>query len=140
MKGNGFRHDDLPKHLEATAAQLVDVVVEVRRALGAGLFESVYVDALCHELGLRGIPWRRDFRVPLLYKGQPLGKAFVPDILVAEEIIVEAKAVESLHPTHFAQILTYLRLSGKPLGFLVNFHAVPLSNGIHRKVNFRASL
>jgi GxxExxY protein len=76
--------------------------------------------------------------VPVAYKGRVLSRRFRIDLLLDGKIIVEAKAVENLHPAHFAQLLTYLRLADKPLGFLINFNAIPLGEGIHRRVNTRS--
>lgn len=130
-----FRHQDLPAELNLLAAEVVDAIGEVRRELGAGLVESIYEECLMDELARRGIPARAQVHVAVHYKGRRLAKRFRVDILVAEAIIIEGKAMEALAPVHFAQLDTYLRLSGMPLGFLVNFNALPLRSGIHRRVN-----
>lgn len=114
---------------------LVEAVGDVRRELGAGLMEGVYCEALGVELEGRGIPFERAPGFPIRYRGRELRRRYFPDFVVARTVILEAKAVETLPPVAFAQLLTYLRLSGAPLGFLVNFNAVPLREGIHRRVN-----
>ena len=127
--------DDVDPALDGLARVLVEACFEVRRELGAGLVESVYVECLAEELRARGVAVAVEVPLPVIYKGNALDKRFRIDLLVGDRIVVEAKAVEDLHPLHAAQLLTYLRLSGKPLGFLVNFSAVPLRTGIHRYAN-----
>ena len=134
----GFLHEDLDPDLDTLARIVVDACGEVRRELGAGLMESVYVQCLAEELRARGIRVDLEVPVPIAYKGRTLDKRFRIDLLVEGRIVVEAKAVEDLHPMHAAQLLTYLRLSGRPLGFLVNFSAVTLGTGIHRFANTKA--
>jgi GxxExxY protein len=133
-----FLYEDLDPGLDALARTLVDACGEVRRELGAGLMESVYVQCLAQELRDRGVAVALEVPIPIAYKGRALEKRFRVDLLIEDRIIVEAKAVEDLHPMHVAQLLTYLRLSGKPLGFLVNFNAIPLGTGIHRFVNTKS--
>jgi GxxExxY protein len=87
-------------------------------------------------LAQRGIPFERQVAMPVAYKGAQLDCGYRLDIVLADEIIVELKAVESIAPIHEAQILSYLRISGKPLGYLINFNVRLLKNGIHRFANF----
>lgn len=126
---------ELPEEIERVATAIVGSVGEVRRELGAGLAEAVYVECLTEELRLAGLRVDREVPVPLSYKGRALGRTVRLDMIVDDVVVVEAKAVLELHPSHYAQLLTYLRLSGRPLGFLVNFSAVPLATGIHRRIN-----
>jgi len=132
-----LRHDDIDPRLNELGEGLVECIGDVRRELGAGLMEGVYLDCLAEELRQRGVPCEAEVRVPLVYKGRLLGRHLRLDLLVGGEIVVEGKAVDVLHATHFAQLLTYLRLADKPLGYLVNFNAVPLADGIHRRLRAR---
>ena len=125
---------DVPEDVNATAREAVDLVGDVRRALGAGLPERFYHLAVAHELGKRSIPFASRPRLHVAYDGKPLG--FVePDFIVRGHLVLELKAVEAILPIHEAQLLTYLTASGLPLGVLVNCNAIPLGTGIRRKVN-----
>ena len=97
--------------------------------------ERVYEEAFCHELALRRLPFQRQQRVPVVYKGVKLDADLRFDILVAGQLVVEIKAKEELSPTDQPQLLTYLRLLKLRLGLLINFHSLYLKNGIHRIVN-----
>ena len=114
---------------------ILDSIFEVYQHLGPGLLESVYEEALMFELSSRGIHARRQVPVRATYKGKDLGMDFVIDILVEESIVLELRSVEELHPVHYKQLLTYLKLAEKRLGFLVNFNEHILKNGIKRVVN-----
>ena len=121
--------------LNALGAEILDSCISVHKELGPGLLESVYVFALKKELELRGIPSEAEVRIKLFYKGYDTGKYYDIDLLVKKEIIVEAKAVEEIHPVHEAQIISHLKLTDKRLGYLVNFNVVRLKEGFHRFVN-----
>jgi GxxExxY protein len=108
--------------------------IEVHRELGPGLFEAVYEECLCRELMLRGMSFRRQIELPVVYKGLKLGHAYRLDIVVGGKVIVEVKAVERILPFHKAQLLTYLRITGTPVGQLVNFNSPVLTEGIVRRV------
>ena len=108
--------------------------IEVHRQLGPGLLESAYLECLCRELVLRGIPFEREKPLPLEYKGVRLECGYRLDLLVEGCVVVEIKSVEALAPVHDAQLLTYLRLGGWHVGLLINFNVAVLKNGIHRKV------
>ena len=114
---------------------ILDSIYEVYKQLGPGLLESIYEEALMIELASRGIHARRQVPVRATYKGKDLGMDFVIDILVEESIVLELKSVEQLHPVHYKQLVTYLKLADKRLGFLVNFNEHILRNGIKRVVN-----
>ena len=114
---------------------ILDSIFEVYQILGPGLLESVYEEALMFELASRGIQARRQVPVRATYKGKDLGMDFVMDILVENSIVLELKSVEELHPVHYKQLLTYLKLADKRLGFLVNFNEHILKNGIKRVAN-----
>jgi len=115
--------------------QILGAAIEVHKALGPGLLESVYESALRIELDARGIESRRQIELPLLYKGRRLDGALRVDLLVADLVIVEVKSVEQFAEIHLAQLLTYLRLADKRLGLLINFNATTLRNSVRRVVN-----
>lgn len=105
----------------------------MHRQLGPGLLEGVYEKALCIEFDLREIPFRRQSGVGITYKGRPVGKGKL-DLLVGERLIVEQKAVEKLAPIHSAQMISYLRMTKRNLGLLINFNVPMLKEGIKRVV------
>lgn len=115
--------------------QVIGAAIEVHRALGPGLLESAYRECLCHELKLKGIPFRREGSLPLNYKGMTLDGGYRLDLLVANTVLLELKAVAKLLPIHEAQLLTYLRLQSLQIGLLINFNVAVLRNGIKRLVN-----
>jgi GxxExxY protein len=115
-------------------AQILDASIAVHRELGPGLLECAYEFALMQELVTKGLKVRRQVPVQLFYKGLNLGKAYEIDLPVEEEIIVEIKAVLDMHPIYTAQIITYLKLFNKKLGYLVNFNEALLKNGFKRIV------
>jgi GxxExxY protein len=115
---------------------ILDASIAVHRELGPGLLESAYELALAKELRLRNIPIRSQVPVELMYKGVALGKAYVMDILVKEEIIIEIKSVDVITPIFESQLITYLKLADKKLGYLINFN-VPLLKDGFRRVVFR---
>lgn len=121
--------------IEYCAKQLVDAGYRVHKELGPGLLESVYLFCFMEELNLRGIKAKQEVVQPLYYRGGKLDKEFRLDILVENEIIIEIKAVEILLPIHIAQLISYLKLSDKRLGFLINFNVPVFKDGIHRYVN-----
>ena len=113
----------------------IGAAIEVHRCLGPGLLETVYEEALCHELYLRGIPFTRQQRVPISLQGIKLAAELRLDLLGANQVVVDLKAKESVTPVDKAQLLTYLRLCDLRLGLLINFHVVVLKDGICRVVN-----
>jgi GxxExxY protein len=113
---------------------IIGAAIEVHRELGPGLLESAYEECLCHELNLRGVPFRRQQPLPVVYKGLQLDCAYRLDVLVGDAVVVEVKAVESLLPVHEAQLITYLKLSSKKVGLLINFCVPVLKDGIVRRV------
>ena len=115
--------------------RILDAAICVHRELGPGLLESAYELALMRELTLRDINVQKQVPVLLSYKGISLGKAYEIDLLVENEIIVEVKAVLEMHPVNTAQIITYLKLSKKKLGYIINFNEALLKNGFKRIVH-----
>ncbi len=112
--------------------RIIACAIEVHRALGPGLLESAYEDCLCHELGLCGVAFQRQVPLTVRYKTITLGTVYRMDLVVEDQVVVEIKAVEQLLPVHSAQLLTYLKLSGKGTGLLLNFFVPVLKNGIKR--------
>jgi GxxExxY protein len=121
------------RHRELTE-RIIGLAIEVHRHTGPGLLESFYSAALCRELERAGIRVRREVGIPAIYKGEPLPLGFRADILADETVILEIKAVPALLPAHDLQLQTYLRMSGLPIGLLLNFHALRLKDGLRRFV------
>ncbi|MEI9985105.1 MAG: GxxExxY protein [Aliidongia sp.] len=118
--------------IETLARAVVDSGLKVHRALGPGLLESAYEHCLAHELHAGGISLRRQVIQPIVYGDTKLDAGYCLDILVEDSIVIEIKAVEALSPVHEAQLLTYLKLSGCRLGFLINFNTVLFKHGLRR--------
>ena len=114
---------------------ILDAAITVHRELGPGLLESAYQIALKRELELRGLKVRAKVPVELIYKEMPLGKAYEMDLLVEEEVIVENKSCDGITPIFMAQVITYLRLFNKNLGYLINFNVPLLKDGFKRVVH-----
>ena len=121
------------KHEELTE-QIIGAAIEVHKALGPGLLEGVYEECLCHEFKLRNLVFERQLLVPVFYKGVTLDCGYRLDIVVASSVILELKSIERVLPIHEAQLLTYMRLLSKSVGFIINFNVPVLRNGIIRKV------
>ena len=119
---------------KALTDRIIGAAIEVHKALGPGLLESVYEVCLCRELGLRGLRFEKQIDIPAEYKGVKLDCAYRLDLLVEGKVIVEVKSVETLLPIHEAQLLTYLRLAGKRVGLLINSNVPVLKKGIIRRV------
>jgi len=117
------------------AHQIVDAAYQVHVALGPGLLESVYQHILAAELNERGLHVEMQRPVPILYKGFEFEIGFRADMVVENLVIVEIKSVEAVHPVHKKQLLTYLRLTDKRLGLLINFNVELIRDGISRVVN-----
>ncbi|MBP9926211.1 MAG: GxxExxY protein [Cyclobacteriaceae bacterium] len=121
--------------LNAISKDILGAAISVHKEMGPGLLESVYQQCLAKELFLREIKLQTMVPVALQYKGHTLNKDYVIDILVEDEIIIELKAVETILPVHEAQIISYLKLADKRLGFLINFNVPLLKDGFRRFVN-----
>ncbi|MFP4555857.1 MAG: GxxExxY protein [Bacteroidales bacterium] len=115
--------------------EVIAAAIDVHRELGPGLLESVYQSCFCEELSSRNISFVSQSKLPINYKGKKLNKDFIIDILIENKLIVELKAVEKILPVHEVQLVTYLKLSGKKLGLLINFNEPLLKNGIRRRIN-----
>ena len=123
-------HDGLHARL---TEQILDCAIEVHRHLGPGLLESIYESALCFELTVAGLAFKRQIGVPLYYKGTLLSE-HRPDLVVADAVIVEVKAVDRFNQIHTAQVLTYLRVTGLRVGLILNFNSAVLKHGIRRVI------
>lgn len=114
---------------------IIDCSMAVHTALGPGLLEGAYHACLVHELRKRGLSVESGVRVPVLYDGLSIDLGYRIDILVEQQVIVELKAVERIHPIHQAQLLSYMKLHGRKVGLLINFNVVHLKDGITRLVH-----
>ena len=125
-----------PRINQITAA-IVNSAMRVHSLLGPELLESAYDACLAHELRTRGFRVETQVGLPVVYDGEKLDLGYRIDLLVENQVIVEVKCVEAIHPVHEAQLLSYLRLSGKNVGLLINFHVARLKDGIKRMVDGR---
>ena len=121
--------------LNAISGQIVDAAMRVHTVLGPGLLEGAYEVCLAHELRKRGLRVETQVPLPVSYDGVRVDLGYRLDLLVENEVVVELKAIETVLPVHKAQLLSYLRLGGKRLGLLINFHVGRLRDGITRLVN-----
>jgi GxxExxY protein len=115
--------------------RIIGAAIEVHRNLGPGLLESTYEECLCYELSQLGFSFQRQLELPVRYKSVDLDCGYRLDLVVEGLVVLELKSVSELLPVHSAQLLTYLRLSGKPVGLLINFNVPVLKNGLKRLVN-----
>jgi GxxExxY protein len=122
-------------NINTLTGDIISAAIEVHKALGPGLLESVYEECLCHELEMRTIPYERQKELPIEYKGVKLSCGYRLDVLVSNRVILEIKSCESLERIHEAQLLTYLKLTGIKLGLLINFNVPVLKDGIKRIAN-----
>lgn len=121
--------------LNRLSSIILNAAITVHKEMGPGLLETVYQQCLARELRSRELNVAEMVPVPLKYKGTPLNKDYIIDILVEDEIILELKAIEGILPLHEAQLISYLKLSNKRLGFLINFNVPLLTLGFKRYVN-----
>ncbi|MGB7586731.1 MAG: GxxExxY protein [Terriglobales bacterium] len=119
---------------EPTTEAIIGAAIEVHRELGPGLLESAYEECFCHELHLRSLNFQRQVELPVFYKGLKLDCGYRLDVMVENAVVIELKAIEQILPIHHAQLITYLRLTGKKVGLLINFNVAILKNGIVRRV------
>jgi GxxExxY protein len=133
MGGGETKRVEPGTEVDKLAHEVIGAAIEVHRHLGPGFLEPVYEEALCVELALRKIPFSRQHVVFLDYKGHQIGQSRL-DVLVLDCLIVELKAVEALAPIHTAQVLSYLKVTKRQLGLLMNFNVPVLRGGIKRVV------
>ncbi len=124
----------LPDHIEETAKGIVDAVFRVHKSVGPGLLESVYEKCLIYELEKHGYSVKSQLNIPFLYDSKNLDLNLRIDLLVEDSIIIELKAVENLIPLYHAQLISYLKLTNKPLGFLINCNVPRIKDGIQRVI------
>ena len=115
--------------------RIIGLAIEIHRQLGPGLLESAYEECLSYELRQSGIVFERQKSLPVIYKTVRLDCAYRLDLMIENQLIIEVKSVERLMPIHEAQLITYLRLTGLPVGLLLNFNTNVLKNGIRRLVH-----
>lgn len=119
---------------DTLTSEIIGAAIEVHKELGPGLIESVYEVCLEKQLRQIGLRVEKQKKQPVFFKGELMNKDFYLDMLVEDKIILELKCVDSILPIHEAQLLTYLKLSGKKIGLLINFNEVLLKDGIKRKI------
>jgi len=122
--------------LNEISEKIIGGAIQVHRTLGPGLLESTYEACLKYELEKRGLKVRSQVGLPVIYDGMKIDLGYRLDILVEDAVIVELKAVTAVTPLHEAQLLSYLKLSGKHLGLLINFNVMLLKDGIKRRINY----
>ena len=127
-----MNHRDTEAQRESLTEKIIGAAIEVHRALGPGLLESAYQECLCVELGLCDLRFASQLELPVEYKGHKANAGYRLDLVVADAVVVELKAVERLLPLHEAQLLTYMRLGGYTTGLLLNFNVPVLKDGIRR--------
>ena len=125
-------HTRLTEREEFLGRQIVDIAIKIHKELGPGLLESVYAKCFYYELIKREISFDKQREVPIIYQSLQIDDGLRLDMIVEEKIIVEFKAQENFHPVWEAQLLSYLKLTGKRLGFLLNFHVTLMKDGIKR--------
>lgn len=126
--------EDLPEAVEAIGRSILAAALEVHRALGPGLLESTYEICLAHALAKRGHKVDRQLALPIVFDDMPLDAGYRIDMLVDDTVVIEVKAVEAVAPIHEAQLLTYMRHSGRQLGYLINFNVPLLKQGIRHRI------
>ncbi len=131
--GKMNRRDAESAEVRELSYGVIGAAMEVHRILGAGFLESVYADALAFELEHRQIRFEREVEVSVNYKGRKVGTGRM-DLVIDDTIIIELKAVENLRPVHDAQVISYLKMTGYPLGLLINFNVPLLKEGIRRLI------
>jgi len=130
----------MQRPLNEVTGIIVDAAIAVHRDLGPGLLESAYEACLLFELHSRGLSAVRQVELPIVYRGVTIEVGYRLDLLVEDQVIVEIKSVEELAPIHTAQVISYLKLSGKPIGLLMNFNVTKLKEGLKRLANPTLSL
>lgn len=128
-----------PAGVNELTSAIIAGAIRVHQDKGPGLLESVYQECMEIELRDRGLRLDQKVAVPLTYRGRPLTTSYEADLLVENRVIVEIKSVSALVPVHSAQVLTYLKLTGRPVGLLINFNVTVLKDGIRRLVNPQAA-
>lgn len=128
-------YEPIHQQTEEIAAKVVDAAFTVHRQLGPGLLEKVYESCFCYELEKNGLHFKRQVEFPIMYDGKQLEEKLRLDVIIENSIICELKVVEEVNPIYYAQVLSYLRLLDKRLGFLINFNVNKIKDGIKRIIN-----
>jgi GxxExxY protein len=123
-----------------TTGRILAAAIEVHRTLGPGLLESTYSQCLQFELASRKLRYLTQHSIPIVYKGRPLDTSYRVDLIVEDCVVVEVKSVTTILAVHQAQTLTYMKLTGCPVGLLINFNVAKLMDGVKRLVNSRATM
>lgn len=131
------RYIELPDSINDLTREIIGAAMEVHDVLGPGLLERLYEHALAHELKSRDLVVSCQHSVPASYKSTPIGN-LVLDMVINNCVVVELKSCEKVADAHLAQLVSYLRIAGLPVGLLINFHETRLKDGIHRRINSRA--
>jgi len=122
-------------NINHVTGQVISAAIHVHSVLGTGLLESAYHACLLHELRKRGVMVASQVGLPVVYDGEKIELGYRIDLIVGDQVIVEIKCVDAINPVHQAQLLSYMRLSGRPVGLLINFHVAHLRDGIKRMVD-----
>jgi GxxExxY protein len=122
----------VPANLESLTSQVIACAIKVHSALGAGLLESIYRECMAIELRAADLPFVREHPLAIQYRGEVLANRFKVDLIVANCVVVELKAVDRIHPVYQAQVITYLKLTACPAGLLINFNATTVRAGLRR--------
>ena len=125
----------ISEELNSIGKLIVDSAYSVHKNLGPGLLEKVYEICFCHELSKRGLSFKRQLTIPVVYDGLVFDEGLWLDVLVGNEIICELKAIETVNPVWEAQVLSHLKLTNKRLGYLINFNVINIGKGIRRFAN-----
>ena len=120
---------------ESLSYKIIGIALELHKNLGPGLLESSYENALAYDLRSAGMEVKQQHPMPFYYKEIKMDVGYRVDLLIENKLIIEVKSLENLAPVHYAQVLTYLKLSGLKLGLLINFNTKLLKDGVHRIVN-----
>ncbi len=129
-----MKYKSIDTETENIAKHVVDAAYKVHKSLGPGLLEKVYEICFCHELAKKGLQCKRQLDIPIIYDNLEFKEGLRLDVLVEDKIICELKALENVNPVWEAQILSHLKLTGKRLGFLINFNVPKIKDGIRRFV------
>ena len=131
---NSNKFEPIPYELELIGKKIVDAAYTVHKNLGPGLLEKVYEICFCHELAKRGLRYKRQLDIPVVYDGITFDEGLRLDVLVEEKVICELKAIETVNPVWEAQVLSHLKLTENRLGYLINFNVPIIKKGIRRFV------
>lgn len=123
----------VPPDLESLTERIIACSIAVHKELGPGLLESAYRDCLCIEFELAGLRFAAERTIPIIYRGRRIATHLRMDLLIEDQVVVEIKAVDKIHPVYIAQVITYLKLTGCPAGLLMNFNTPSLRQGLRRQ-------